>query len=167
MSSEEGFRLRTKDDPIGSISIPKLIRSSVRHGEFQFMFLVPHFVLPAYGIYRLAHSQGIYPAHLEPLAEVVLAVVQGVAVGGLITFGWLRFSAAGRRLQGRIEAGAATPGEAKAQKKMQLGFALCAYVLFATTLWLVLPPADGPKTAAMKKTARRYGLKAENIPSFS
>lgn len=132
MSSEEGFRLRTKDDPIGSISIPKLIRSSVRHGEFQFMFLVPHFVLPAYGIYRLAHSQGIYPAHLEPLAEVVLAVVQGVAVGGLITFGWLRFSAAGRRLQGRIEAGAATPGEAKAQKKMQLGFALCAYVLFAT-----------------------------------
>lgn len=130
--SDATFRLRTKDDPVGRISIPKLLRASIRYGEFHFMFLVPHFVLPVYGIYRLAHSKGIYPAHLEPIAEVILALVQGVAVGGLITFGWLRFSSAGRRLQGRIEAGAATPGETKAQKKMQLGFAICAYILFAT-----------------------------------
>lgn len=134
MSSEEKaqFRLRTKDDPTGSISVPKMLRSSVRHGEFQFMFLLPHFVLPVYGAYRVAYSTGLYPVHLEPVAALILALVQGACIGGAFTFGYLRFSKPGRRLQGRIQAGVATPGEAKAQKKIQLGFALCCYALFAT-----------------------------------
>lgn len=134
MASEDraGFRLRTKDDPVGSLSVPKLIRASVRHGEFQFMWLLPHFVLPVYGAYRIAYSTGLYPVHLEPLAAFALAIVQGACIGGIFTFGYLRFSKVGRRLQGRIDAGTTMPGEAKAQKKIQLSFALCAYILFAT-----------------------------------
>lgn len=85
-----------------------------------------------YGIYRVAYSTGVYPAHLEPIADVVLAVVQGGAVGGLMTFCWLRYSRHGRSLQGRISAGTSTPGEEKALKKIQLGIAICCYILFAT-----------------------------------
>ncbi|CAO1622750.1 unnamed protein product [Parajaminaea phylloscopi] len=168
MASEDkaSFRLRNKDDPTGSLSPAKFLRASLRHGEFQLMWLLPHFVLPVYGVYRLVYSAGMYPAQLEPLAALILAIVQGACIGGIFTFGFLRFSKPGRRLQGRIDAGAATPGETKAQRKIQLGFALCGYTLFVTCLWLLLPPADGPNTAAVKQTVRRYGFDPNRIPGL-
>lgn len=125
------FRLRTKDDPQGAISIPKMLRASIRYGEFHFMWLIPHFIIPVYGFYRLLSQWGIWPSHLAPVGELILALVQGASLGGVFVFGFLRWSQPGRALKARRDAGAASPGEERAQKKIQLGFALSAYILFA------------------------------------
>ncbi|CAO1620539.1 unnamed protein product [Sympodiomycopsis kandeliae] len=159
MSGEaQPFRLRNKDDPKGAISIPKMLRASIRYGEFHFMWLVPHFIIPIYGGYRLLSQWGLWPSQFASLGELLLALVQGASIGGCFVFGFLRWSQPGRALKGRRDAGVASPGEERAIKKIQLGFAVSAYILFASIVWLALPPADGPRTAALKQTARRYGF---------
>ena len=126
------FRLRSKDDPLGAISVPKMLRSTVRHGEVHASLLVPHIIIPLYGFYRLFCSLGYWPHHLAPLGELLLAILQGASLGGALVFGYLRFGKAGRTLKARRDAGAATPGEENAQKKLQLSFSLSCYILLGT-----------------------------------
>lgn len=132
MPEKEQFRMRTKDDPLGVFNLLKLVRATVRHGEFHSLFLLPHFVIPVYGIYRLMSQMGYWPGEeWNQLGELLLALTQGLAMGGAIVLGYMRWSTSGRALMGRRQAGIASPGEERAQKKIQLGFAISVYVLWA------------------------------------
>lgn len=121
-------------DTKGSFRLWPFLRDSILFGPFQFGALVPHIVLPFYLAYRVLKGMGYYTDHVAYIVDaIVIPLLQGFAIGGMITTGYMRFfSDTGRTIAKKRSEDAATSEEDTSQHRVEVALYAFVYLLFAT-----------------------------------
>lgn len=121
-------------DTLGKFRLWPFLRDSILYGPFQFAALVPHVVLPFYIAYRILKGMGLYTEHVAYIVDaIVIPLLQGFAIGGAITTGYMRFgSEAGRNIAKKRSEDAATTEEDTSQHRIEVALYAFVYLLFAT-----------------------------------
>ena len=121
-------------DTKGTFRLWPFLRDSILKGPFQFGGLVPHFVLPFYLAYRALKGAGLYTEEVSYIVDaIVIPLLQGLAIGGIITTGYLRFGTEQGRLIGRKRSeDSATSEENLSQHRIEVALYAYIYLLFAT-----------------------------------
>ncbi|UZJ55040.1 hypothetical protein CBS101457_004360 [Exobasidium rhododendri] len=121
-------------DILGSFSVYNFFRESINHGPLHFMTLVPHVLIPIYGVYRLLKQSGYWTSNVDYLVDALLIpLLQGLSLGGILGTTTLRYlSPTGRRIASKRAESSATDGEDKSQHRLELALWSFIYLGFAT-----------------------------------
>ncbi|EST06286.1 hypothetical protein PSEUBRA_004171 [Kalmanozyma brasiliensis GHG001] len=113
----------------------RAVYKTVRDGGFGSALLIPHIVLPIYGIYVISHRSSYWSPEYEKGLAFAIALIQGVSFGTAIALSLVRYSPAGKAIKGRRIEKTATREEASKQYRLEVTLRLAAYLFLGTILW--------------------------------
>lgn len=108
---------------------------TIRHGHLGTALLLPHVLLPIYGIYVFAHRSGYWTAEFERGLAFAIALIQGLSFGSVIALSIVRFSSSGKAIKGRRIEKTATEEEDYKQYRIEFFLRVATYIFLATILW--------------------------------
>ncbi|PWZ03114.1 hypothetical protein BCV70DRAFT_214584 [Testicularia cyperi] len=116
----------------------KLGRSAfetIRRGGVGALLLVPHLLLPIYGIYVVINRFEFWNNKLEDYVGVLVALIEGLSFGAIVGLAMLRYGTAGKAIKGRRIEKTATDEEDLKQARVEVALRSAVYVFFAALLW--------------------------------
>ncbi|KAI3487463.1 hypothetical protein L1887_48567 [Cichorium endivia] len=111
------------------------IYNTIRTGGLGSGLLVPHVLLPIYGIYVVTHRSGYWTPEFERGLTFAIALLQGVSFGSAIALSIVRYSASGKAIKGRRIEKTATDSEESSQHRIEVALRASIYLFVATMLW--------------------------------
>lgn len=111
------------------------IYKTIRNGGIGAGLLVPHVLLPIYGVYLVLHRSGYWTPELERGLALAIAVIQGVSFGSTIALAVVRYSASGKAIKGRRIEKTATDSEETSQHRIEVALCVSIYLFAGTLLW--------------------------------
>ncbi|SPO43502.1 uncharacterized protein PSANT_01187 [Moesziomyces antarcticus] len=111
------------------------IYNTIRTGGLGSGLLVPHVLLPIYGIYVVTHRSGYWTPEFERGLTFAIALLQGVSFGSAIALAIVRYSASGKAIKGRRIEKTATDSEESSQHRIEVALRASIYLFAATMLW--------------------------------
>lgn len=147
-------------DTQGHFRPTQFLIETVTNGPFHFLWILPHVIIPIYGVYRILKQNGYWTSQVDYAIDTILIpLLQGSSVGGVLGTSFLRYgTASGRRISNKRADDAATHSESKDQYRIELALWVFIYIGFSTILWQQFPAANGPGITAVKRFAGRVGV---------
>jgi hypothetical protein len=121
-------------DIMGKFSLTKFLHDTISNGSFHFLWIIPHVVIPIYGVYRVLKQSGYWTPTVEYTVDALFVpLLQGLAVGGVVSTGFMRYiSPSGRRVAHKRADSAATDAEDTSQHRLEIALWSFIYLGFAT-----------------------------------
>lgn len=111
------------------------IYNTIKTGGLGSGLLVPHILIPIYGIYVILHRTGHWTPEFERGLALAIALIQGVSFGSAIALSIIRYSASGKAIKGRrIEKTAADEEDSK-QHRIEVALRVSIYLFAGSILW--------------------------------
>ncbi|SNX82499.1 uncharacterized protein MEPE_01205 [Melanopsichium pennsylvanicum] len=111
------------------------IYNTIRHGGFGSLLLVPHVLLPIYGVYVVFHRSAYWTPEFERGLTLLISLIQGVSFGSAIALSIVRYSSTGKAIKGRRIEKSATDSEESSQHRIEVALRASVYIFSATILW--------------------------------
>ena len=113
----------------------KAIYHTIRNGGLGSALLIPHVLMPIYGVYVVLHRSSFWTPDFERHLALAIALIQGLSFGSVIALAIVRYSASGKAIKGRRIENTATPEEEKKQHRIEVALRATLYLFLATILW--------------------------------
>lgn len=118
-----------------SFHLGRAIYHTIRNGGLGSALLIPHVLMPIYGIYVVLHRSSIWTAEFERGLAFSIALIQGITFGSVIALSIVRYSASGKAIKGRRIEKTATDEEESKQHRIEVALRITLYLFLATILW--------------------------------
>lgn len=131
------FRLHPEPDAHKDV-VFRLGRSAyqtIKAGGFGCLLLVPHLLLPVYGIYVLLNRYIKWVSLAEDYVGIAVALTEGLSFGAVIGLAILRYGTTGKIVKGRRIEKTATEGETKKQERIEVALRAAVYIFTASLIW--------------------------------
>ncbi|KIS71207.1 uncharacterized protein UMAG_01114 [Mycosarcoma maydis] len=109
--------------------------STIRNGGIGSGLLLPHVLMPIYGVYVVLHRSGYWTAEFERGLATLISLIQGISFGSVIALSIVRYSASGKAIKGRRIKNTATDEEDSKQHRIEMALRFSIYIFVATILW--------------------------------
>jgi hypothetical protein len=121
-------------EPTGAFILGKFLVDTITKAPLHFMALVPHILIPVYGVYRVMKSSGYWTPQVDYAVETLFVpLLQGLSAGGFLGAAFLRWgTSTGRKVAHKRQEDAATDIEETAQHRLDLILYAFMYLGFAT-----------------------------------
>lgn len=118
----------------GAFILGHFLVETITRAPLHFMALVPHVLIPIYGVYRVMKSSGYWTPQVDYAVEtIIVPLLQGLSLGGFLGAAILRWgTSTGRKIAHKRQEDAATDAEAKSQHRLDMILYSFMYLGFAT-----------------------------------
>ncbi|EPQ30229.1 uncharacterized protein PFL1_02345 [Pseudozyma flocculosa PF-1] len=138
-----------------TFSLARSAYSTVLAGGKGSALLIPHILLPIYGVYWTANRFDLFPTSFVRALALFIALTEGLAAGAIVGLGFMRYGAAGKAIKGRRNEKTATDEEIQKQQRVEVALRAALYILIACIYWeyLVHSPYSPMTSAESRNTS--------------
>lgn len=108
---------------------------TIKNGGFGCWLLIPHLLLPIYGIYLLLNRYVRWISASEDYIGTLVALIEGLSFGAAVGLAILRYGTTGKIIKGRRIEKTATDDESKKQERIEVALRAAVYIFTASLLW--------------------------------